>query len=164
MFFVGHSWGAQEGWCFLHEKGWADAFVSMETTIEFKEIADSLLIKERWPQVYEVLKTQNKQFALPILLFADTGLDEPFHFFAGKSSKEMLHVSPKTAFDHESFNATFLMRYFVRDRFPQSDENRMKEQLDLYYEHLQLIEAFFQSVQCTKSVDRESFKRVFYIN
>src|SRR5690606_34502193 len=35
VYFIGHSWGAQEGWCFLNEENYADAFISMETTIEF---------------------------------------------------------------------------------------------------------------------------------
>ena len=35
LFYVGHSYGAQVGFCILHEEGLADAFVSMETTMEF---------------------------------------------------------------------------------------------------------------------------------
>ena len=36
VFYIGHSWGAQEGWCTLHEPGLADAFISLETTMERK--------------------------------------------------------------------------------------------------------------------------------
>ena len=42
LFYIGHSWGAQAGWYTLHEKNLADAFVSLETTIEFKTDTNEL--------------------------------------------------------------------------------------------------------------------------
>lgn len=68
VFFIGHSWGAQEGWCFLDDPGWADAFVSMETTIEFKK--DTARIKELWPYVWDAIKVKRNTFSIPVLLFA----------------------------------------------------------------------------------------------
>lgn len=79
IFFIGHSWGAQIGLTYLYEEGWASGFVSLETTIEFKK--DSSEIKQKWPNVYKVIKTDNKKFSLPILLAANTGKDEKFAFF-----------------------------------------------------------------------------------
>lgn len=60
LFFIFHSWGAREGWCFLNEPNQADGFVSLETTIEYKN--DPEVIQEIWPYVYEALVTEKNSF------------------------------------------------------------------------------------------------------
>ena len=161
-FYVGHSWGAQAGWCYLYEPGWADAFVSMETTIEFKK--DSLEIKDKWPFVYDAVKIQKKTYAIPILMFANTQEDKPFPFFENIGSNDILYVSAKDSFEHDSYNCTYLMRYFFRAQFEQPDTELLKKQIGLYAKHLKMIDAFFHSVLQKEPFDREIFKGDFYIN
>ena len=161
-FYVGHSWGAQAGWCYLYEPGWADAFVSMETTIEFKK--DSLEIKDKWPFVYDAVKIQKKTYAIPILMFANTQEDKPFPFFENIGSNDILYVSAKDSFEHDSYNCTYLMRYFFRAQFEQPDTELLKKQIGLYAKHLKMIVAFFHSVLQKEPFDREIFKGDFYIN
>ncbi len=162
VFYVGHSYGAQEGWCFLHEKTWADAFVSMETTIEFKN--DSLKIKDMWPYVYDALKVRKNRFNIPILLFASTEVDKTFWFFDGLSSRKTWHVSTKESFAHNSYTSLYLMRYFIKDEFPVPDALILKRQIDLYKYHLELMNDFFESVINNNNLKKEKYKELFYIN
>jgi pimeloyl-ACP methyl ester carboxylesterase len=55
VFYIGHSWGAQEGWCTLHEPGLADAFISLETTMEWK--TDTAEVRDKWPHVLDAITT-----------------------------------------------------------------------------------------------------------
>lgn len=162
LFYAGHSWGAQTGWCFLHEGDWADAFVSLETTIEYK--TDTAQIKDMWPFVYDAVKTKNSKYEIPILMFANTQLDEPFHFFKNSSTKELYSVSIKEYFEHNSFTAVFLMRYFWRSTFTQPDAEILSGQLKMYILHLKMMDDFFQSVMQKKQLDPENYKADFYFN
>lgn len=162
IFFIGHSWGAQVGLTYLYEEGWASGFVSLETTIEFKK--DSSEIKQKWPNVYKVIKTDNKKFPIPILLVANTGEDEKFTFFEDIGKKEVFHVSAKDTFGHESYTSAYLLRQLYNSLFPQPDITSMKAQLALYNEHLKLIEAFFDSVLQGKKMNKKYIKKHFYIN
>ncbi len=162
LFFIGHSWGAQEGWCFLHEPGWASAFVSMETTIEFK--SDSNEIKEKWPYVYQVVKTENKTYSLPILLFANTQKNEGFNFFENKHNTSMTFISSKANFNHDSYNASYLMRYYLNNKIKQPDKIVLKEQIELYGIHLKIMEDFFISVKNKKVFNKNKYESLFYIN
>ncbi|MBN2173945.1 MAG: hypothetical protein JW731_07430 [Bacteroidales bacterium] len=162
LFYIGHSWGAQAGWCFLYEEGRADAFVSMETTIEFKTGTNE--IKDKWPFVFDVVQSQQKAYSLPVLMFANTRDDKPFWFFENSGRKEMIFASAREDFAHESYTSVYLMRYFLRDRFPQPDTGVMKSQVALYLEHLKLIDSFFDSVINEKPFIAESFKDCFFLN
>lgn len=162
IFLIGHSWGAQVGLTYLYEEGWASGFVPLETTIEFKK--DSSEIKQKWPNVYKVIKTDNKKFSLPILLVANTGKDEKFIFFKDKGKKKVFHVSAKDAFGHESYTSAYLLRQFYNSLFPQPDVTSMRAQLILYNEHLKLIEAFFDSILNGKEISKSNFNKYFYIN
>lgn len=161
-FYTGHSWGAQTGWCFLHEKDWADAFVSLETTIEFK--TDTAQIKDMWPFVYDVVKTKKSKYEIPILMFANTQVDEPFHFFKDNCTKEMYSVSIKEYIEHNTYTSVFLMRYFWRSTFSQPDTEILSEQLKMYVLHLKMMEDFFQSVMQKKQLDPDNYTADFYFN
>ncbi|MBK9592579.1 MAG: hypothetical protein IPO32_14145 [Crocinitomicaceae bacterium] len=161
-FYAGHSWGAQTGWCFLHEGDWADAFVSLETTIEYK--TDTAQIKDMWPYVYDVVKTKNRKYEIPILMFANTQLDEPFHFFKNSCTKELYSVSIKEYFEHNSFTSVFLMRYFWRTAFTQPDTEILNGQLKMYILHLEMMDDFFQSVMQKKQLDPDNYTADFYFN
>ncbi len=162
-YFIGHSWGAQEGWLSLYEKGLADAFVSMETTIEFN-FKDTVRIKEYWSDVYKVVKEEKQEYDLPILLFANTTVDEPFHFFAGRSAQWAIHATTKEKFGHESFISDFHLRYFLDDKVEQSQFTSLLEQLRLYTEHIKMIEEFLSSIEEKREFDRTAFEEEFYIN
>jgi dienelactone hydrolase len=162
LFFVGHSWGAQVGWTFLYEPGWADAFVSLETTIEFK--TDTNEIKDKWPFVYDVVKNRQEQFPIPILMLANTAQDRPFWFFEHSGTKEMIFASAKKEFGHESYTSAYLMRYFFREQFKQPDADLLEEQVRLYALHLVLIESFFNAVIEKGAFDKDAFRNSFYIN
>lgn len=162
VFSIGHSWGAQSGWCLLHEKGLADAFVSEETTIEFKENPE--VVRDRWPEVYRVLKEEHHPMNIPVLLMANTLQDSPFHFFEGAGDTLMIHVSQKEEFAHDAYNSVFLMRYFFQDRFPQHDHLQLKKQLDYYVLQLELIRDFFSSVLQKSGFPREKYTEKFFIH
>jgi pimeloyl-ACP methyl ester carboxylesterase len=159
LFFIGHSWGAQEGWCFLDEPNMATAFVSLETTIEYK--TDTLEIKDKWPYVYDALAVQKREFSIPILLLAaeDPGLN--FDLFKGRSRAEMTYASYKLPFAHNSYTSAYLMRYFLGDAFAKPDAEVLHTQVEGYATHLELMEAWLESVQKGVGFDREGFERGF---
>ena len=161
LFFIGHSWGAQVGLTYLFEKGWASGFVSLETTIEFKK--DSTEIKQKWPRVYKVIKTDNQKFSIPILLVSNTKEDKKFDFFENIGKKEVFHVSTKSKFGHESYTSAYLLRQLYNSLLPQPDSASMKTQLLLYNEHLKLIESFFGYVQTGQEISKD-YNKYFYIN
>lgn len=162
LFFMGHSWGAQSGWCLLHEEGWADAFVSLETTLEDK--TDTVKIKSRWPEMYAIIHEQKAKYALPILLLAGTETDEKFHFFEVENSKPMYYVSTKTPFYHNSFTSVFLMRYYFQSTFKQPDIALLENQIQLYHIQMEMIYQFFESVRNNEPFDTNQYVEGFYIN
>lgn len=155
LFFIGHSWGAQQAWCFLHEPKWAKAFVSLETTVEYK--SNPAQIEEMWPQLYNSISIQKHKLHLPILSFAaeDEGLN--FNFFESATAEHRIFAAYKTAFAHNSYTSDFLMRIALNDRFPQSDSTILKEQLIGYAKHIRMIHRFFESVLQEKKFVSEDF-------
>lgn len=162
LFYVGHSWGAQEGWRFLHEPGWADAFVSLETTLEYHS-GDTAFIRELWPQVYQTLVTEQRRLDLPVMLFANTLEDAPFGFFENKAAR-MYHVSERDTFEHGAYTSAYLLRYDLRETYAQSDTLLLKKRLVLYEKHLELMHAFFQAVMRGKELETGSFRPYFYLH
>lgn len=162
VFYIGHSWGAQEGCCFLNDSSFVDGFVSMETTIEFK--TDTNKIKEMWPYVYEAIKTNGNKFSIPILLFAASEASTNFSFFKGLSSKEMIYASYKKTFAHNSYTSMYMMRYFLSPEFRQPDYETLLNQIKGYSEHIKLIKTFFESVQEKKIFKRSNFENDFYFD
>ncbi|HRE75220.1 MAG TPA: hypothetical protein PK798_10790 [Flavobacteriales bacterium] len=162
VFFIGHSWGAQEGWCFLNEAGTVKAFISMETTIEFK--SDSTEIKDKWPHVYEALKINKKKIAIPVLLFAATERAGKFDFFASSGTNLMVHTSCKTAFAHNSYTALYMQRYFFKNEIPQADSTALYDQINGYVRHVKLIHHFLESVRQHKKFKHKPFSGYFYFS
>ena len=161
VFFIGHSWGAQQGWCFLNEPNRADAFVSMETTIEFKR--DSEKVRELWPHVYDALKVKKNTFSVPILAFAAAEESTNFEFFKGQNSNETIFASYKKPFTHNSYTSMIIMRYFVKERFPQEDSETLLTQIEGYREHLSMIHSFFDSVNKSQPFTRDTFREHFIL-
>ena len=161
LFFIGHSWGAQVGWCRLHEPGLAQAFVSMETTLEGKTDLDE--IRDKWPFVHEALTTRGRTLPIPVLHFACTGSDGPFTYFVGRCATDMYQLSARRPFEHESYTATYLLRGQFRDRFPQPDSDLLQQQLELHAEHLRAIEAFFHSVRAGEPFPEPAFTEDFRV-
>lgn len=161
IYFVGHSWGAQEGWCFLHDSTLADAFVSIETTIEFKK--DSAVIIDRWPYVYDAIKVKKNKFSIPILLIAAADEDTNFDFFKGLSSEEMIYASYKELFAHNSYTSFYMMRYFLSDNLKQNDSEVLLTQIKGYIAHLELIDSFLRHINNGESFEQKEFEELFLI-
>lgn len=159
VFYIGHSWGAQEGWCFLHDATLVDAFVSLETTIEYKK--DTSKIKELWPYVYDALKVKKNTFAIPILALAADDQSLDFNFFHGLSSKEMIFAAYKEPFAHNSYTSTYMMRYFLGTEINQPDSEILRSQIEGYNLHLKMIYAFFETIQKKQVLKRNEFDQYF---
>ncbi|MBL7938153.1 MAG: hypothetical protein JNL43_02235 [Flavobacteriales bacterium] len=142
VFYIGHSWGAQEGWCTLHERGLADAFISLETTMEWK--TDSAEVRDKWPDVLEAITTHS--YPMPILMVADSEGEPPYPMFKGVRA-DVRYLDPKQPFGHESYTSAYLMRLSGKVRFPVPDEEVMLTQLTLYSQlHRELLEFLWEQV------------------
>jgi pimeloyl-ACP methyl ester carboxylesterase len=161
LIYIGHSWGAQVGWCYLHEPNWADAFISMETTIERK--TDEAEIKDKWPFVYDVIKTKSEKFELPILMFANDPKDKKFSFFEQSNLARTYFVSPKIQFAHESYTSIFFTRYFLKETINVPDKIELENQLKSYVNHLELMDDFLSSVINKKSFKTKKYNTKFNI-
>lgn len=139
VFYVGHSWGAQEGWCTLYEPGLADAFVSLETTIEWK--TDTAEVRDKWPSVLDAITT--KRYPMPILMVADTGGEPPFPIFRGVRG-ELSYLDPKEDFGHESYTSAYLLRRAGQGWLNVPDAEALDRQFDLYAALLDELLAFLQ--------------------
>jgi len=159
--FIGHSWGAQEGWCFLNDSLQSSAFVSMETTIEYK--TDSSIIKDLWPYVYDAIKIKNNKFSIPILLFAAQDVNMSFDFFKGLSRKEMIYASYLEPFSHNSYTSLLMLRYFLNNSLKQPDKDIMLTQIKGYSTHLELISSFLENQRNTNKSYLERFNKQFII-
>lgn len=129
VIYIGHSWGAQEGWCTLHEPGLADAFVSLETTMEWK--TDTAEVRDKWPHVLDAITTH--RYPMPILMVADTDGEPPFPLFKGVRG-DIRYLDPKQTFGHESYTSAYLLRLLGRGRFPVPDEEALLMQNTLHAE------------------------------
>lgn len=160
-FYVGHSWGAQIGFRYLHEQGWADGFVSMETTVESK--TDSTEIKDKWAEMWKVIQVQKKSYSMPILLFGRNGERQPFFFFEElQKDNTVVFASTLAEFGHESYTSAYLLRYYYREKYKQPDEPEMEQQVDLYGRHLELIYRFFESIRKKQAFITKDFEPFFY--
>lgn len=70
----------------------------------------------------------------------------------------MIFAFAKNEFGHESYTSGFLLRYYYRDQFAQSDSEKMRQQIFLYGEHLKLTEKFLVSV-----LQKRKFNSNFFI-
>ncbi|MCU0319211.1 MAG: hypothetical protein MUE88_03950 [Flavobacteriales bacterium] len=139
VFYIGHSWGAQEGWCTLHELGLADAFISLETTMEWK--TDTAEVRDKWPHVLEAITTHS--YPMPILMVADTDGRPPFPMFRGVKA-DIRYLDPKQPFVHESYTSAYLLRRAVVGRFAVPDRHVLDLQFDLHTAMLGELLAFLQ--------------------
>ncbi len=126
-FYIGHSWGAQEGWCTLYEPDLVDAFVSLETTMEWK--TDTAEVRDKWPHMLEAITT--KSYPMPILLVADTEGEPPFPLFNGVRG-ELHYLDPKKPFAHECYTSAYLLRLRGQARFNVPDAEALREQEVVY--------------------------------
>lgn len=139
VFYIGHSWGAQEGWCTLYEPGLADAFISLETTIEQK--TDTAEVRDKWPYVLDAITTQS--YPMPILMVANTEGEPPYPMFKGVRG-DLRYLDPKKPFGHESYTSAYLMRLRGEERFKVPDAATLREQETIYRAVLQEMLAFLQ--------------------
>lgn len=142
VFYIGHSWGAQEGWCTLYEPGLADAFVSLETTLEWK--TDTAEVRDKWPHVLQALLHQ--RYALPILLAADPAMQQSYHFFRGVSPR-MTYASPVGSLAHEGFTSAWFLRSHAPAGVPVPDKAALEAQQRTYEALLDTILDFLRNVE-----------------
>ena len=137
VFYIGHSWGAQEGWCTLHEPGLADAFVSLETTMEWK--TDTAEVRDKWPHVLEAITTH--RYPMPIQMVADSDGEPPYPLFQGVRAN-IRYLDPREPFAHESYTSAYLLRLEAGEWVHMPDEKLLHEQEDLYRALLDELLAF----------------------
>ncbi len=147
VFYIGHSWGAQEGWCTLSEPGLVDAFVSLETTMEWK--TDTAEVRDKWPHVLEAITTHS--YPMPILLVADTEGEPPFPMFRGVRG-DLRYLNPKKPFAHESYTSAYLLRLTGQGLFEVPDREALQEQFDMYAALLDEVLHFLQAQAGMSSV------------
>ncbi len=139
VFYIGHSWGAQEGWCTLYEPGLADAFVSLETTMEWK--TDTAEVLDKWPHVFEAITSHS--YPLPILMVADTDGEPPFPLFKGVRA-DIRYLDPKQPFAHESYTSAYVMRLLGEGRYNVPDAANLREQEAIHDALLEELLAFLR--------------------
>ncbi|WP_157637873.1 alpha/beta hydrolase family protein [Flexithrix dorotheae] len=162
LFFIGHSAGAQVGFKFLHENNWANAFVSLETTLEGKPV-DYLKSEDGWPELFDTIDRHKLDYSIPILMLANTQEDKPFPLFDELSNSSLIQVSQKELFGHESYTAGYLMRYLYKDMFDQPDTSELRTQIIQYNKQLNLYAAFLESVRNKKPFNQKEFEQDFII-
>jgi len=161
LYFVGHSAGAQVGFKLLYDPNWVDAFVSLETTLEGREVD---YIKDGWSKLHKVIDTHKTDYSIPVLMVANTMENKPFPLFDELSNTPMIQASQKELFGHESYTSGYIMRYHYRDLFTQPDTTELKAQLRLYNENLKLIEAFLDGVADETILNTEDFEKDFFFS
>jgi pimeloyl-ACP methyl ester carboxylesterase len=147
VFYIGHSWGAQEGWCTLHEPGLADAFISLETSMEWK--TDTAEVRDKWPHVLEAITTH--RYPMPILMVADSDGEPPYPMFRGVQG-DIRYLDPKEPFGHESYTGAYLLRLAGEGRFNVPDREAMQRQFDLHAALLEELLVFLKH-QAAMTVD-----------
>ncbi|MBE0640197.1 MAG: hypothetical protein IH598_16910 [Bacteroidales bacterium] len=144
IFFIGHSWGAQMGFRTFDQDTTIKGFVSLETTIEFKN--DSVVIKDLWPEVYQKIVNQKAYYPFPVLLCAATGQEKPFDFFTQLNAPHIIYAPTEAQFEHNAYLSMFYLRLFLDESIPQADKAMLIERLVLYVKHLETIEEYFNQI------------------
>ena len=162
MYFIGHSWGAQTGFSFLYEDNPFEAFVSLETTLEF---GGEEKIKETWNRLHKIMQEHQGDYKIPILMFANGGKknDFEFKFFQQIQNAPMIHASTIKEFGHESYTSIYTARYFYRKKFKQPDTGALKKQLQLYAKHLNLIHSFIYYLRGEMEMPIDVYREDFYL-
>lgn len=162
-YFIGHSIGAQIGFKFLYQDNWANAFISLETTMEGFP-ADYLKSEEGWPEEANIIADHKLEYAIPILMIANTREQKSFPLFDELTNAQLIQVSQKKWFGHDSYVSASLMRYLYRDIFPQPDTALLESQLELYAKQLKLYEEFLNSVNSGQEFNAKEFEEDFFIS
>lgn len=161
VYAIGHSWGAQVLWHYLKDHTTIDAFVSLETSLEFE--TDTAKVIDRWPELYQTLQTGKGHYNMPVLLMAATGNNQPFPWFK-ECGEQLLYCSPKGNFNHESYTSAYFSRYLMREELPQPDEPELKQQWRFHCRQLALMDRFFVSVATSSHLDLTEWRAEFYLN
>jgi len=163
LYFIGHSSGAQVGFKFLHDSSWVDAFISLETTLEGRDPA-YLKSEGGWPKLAKIIDEHKSDYTIPILMIANTQEEKSFPLFDELLNSQMIQVSQKELFGHESYTAGYLLRYLYREKFIQPDTVEFKTQISLYSKQLKLYEAFLTSVESGKQMSTKGSEHDFFIS
>lgn len=161
--FVGHSWGAQTGLSFLHETNWADAFVSMETTLE---LWDSSKVSRRWPFLYSIINKKASKYQIPMLFFANQGdsAEVDYKIFRKFKNSPLIFCSSFKEFGHESYSSLYTARFLHSNSFPQLDSAGLKEQIRIYSKTLSMTKVFLDDNLKGIESDYSPFESQFFID
>lgn len=160
IFFIGHSLGAQMGFRTFDMDTTIKGMVSLETTIEFKK--DYEKINEMWPEVFHKIVIEKANYPFPVLLCAATGQEGSFNFFDKLNAPQITFASTNEEFDHNAYTSLFYLRYFLENKVQQSDKEILKDRLNLYVKHLELINDFI--IQIMNNEQKKNIETVFIKN
>lgn len=149
VFFIGHSWGAQMGLRTLDNDNSINGFVSLETTIEYKE--DIKRIEELWPEVYNKISIEKTHYPYPMLLCAATGKEETYTYFKNVKATQLTFAPTKKEFEHNAYTSVFYLRYFINPKIVQTDKDVLLDRLIIYTKHLELMNNFFEDILMKKN-------------
>lgn len=159
VFFIGHSLGAQMGFRALDQETDLKGFISLETTLEFKN--DYGQIQEYWPEVYRKIAIEKANYPFPVMLCAATGKKEPFYFLDQINAQQLIFTSTEEWFEHDAYLSLFYLRYFLEEKIPQSDKHIFEKRLPLYAKHLHQMHQFLNGImEGIIGYERE----IFFIN
>lgn len=144
IFFAGHSLGAQMGWRSLASSSAINGFISLETTLEFKN--DSAGIVEYWPELWQKLKVEKPSYPFPVMLCAATGTAKSFPFFADVDSPWLKFVSAPERFEHNAYTSVFYLRCSLDSNVIQNDLKLLKDRMKIYAKHLDVIKMFLDDI------------------
>lgn len=144
IFVAGKSWGAQIGWRALDGMSLVRGFISLETTLEFKN--DYIDIKEYWPEMWQKLAVESPEYPFPVMLCAATGKEEEFPLFSKVKAQHLLFVPTHERFEHNAYTSVFYLRYFLDRSIEQSDLPQLEDRLRIYSQHLELMKNFLNDI------------------
>ncbi len=155
IFFIGHSLGAQMGFRTFDSDSTVQGMISLETTIEFQN--DSQKIRELWPEVFHKLVTEKAHYPFPVLLCAAVGKEGSFNLLEHLNTPQLFLASTKSEFEHNAYISLFYLRYFLDPSIEQTDKTILKDRLNLYVKHLDLMHEFLiRAMKNEPKEDRES--------
>ena len=97
-------------------------------------------------------------------MIANTREQKSFPLFDELTNAQLIQVSQKKWFGHDSYVSASLMRYLYRDIFPQPDTALLESQLELYAKQLKLYEEFLNSVNSGQEFNAKEFEEDFFIS
>ncbi len=97
-------------------------------------------------EVYQKIVINKSHYPFPILMCAATGQAKPFNFFENLNAKQITFAPTKEQFEHNAYTSLFYLRYFLDSTIQQPDKIILKDRLNLYVKHIELINNFINGI------------------